>query len=372
MMPPGSSSRRVGARPLLCGEALARTLLRRARRSPWKELPDGAGALAAVHKIAQRLSHGSGQLLHEVDRGTNLKTAFCEQAVDVGGGLELRDGWFADAESWPQPTPESHGDEQLPAPAQQAVPSRGISGPAESNADDTSAFADDAVPVESFDDHRGGIPAPRMEPVGQEADGVPADTTQEAPNPDDEPTRLGQAADLPAIHAVTDQLQNTLGIAGRLAAAYAGLGAEPRDGWSVRAARAELLDGNGKAVYNDHRSVGGGAESRSLRKEGPRHRLPSSDGRSSYSSSPEVSKHIAARRRVRRRVRSPCGGGGGAIRQEFEARCRSVSLDEDEAGTLHAPARKRGVTPGIQYPRVPGHEVAGTIDELGAGVSEWQ
>jgi D-arabinose 1-dehydrogenase-like Zn-dependent alcohol dehydrogenase len=27
--------------------------------------------------------------------------------------------------------------------------------------------------------------------------------------------------------------------------------------------------------------------------------------------------------------------------------------------------------PGIQYPRVPGHEVAGIIDEVGAGVSEW-
>jgi D-arabinose 1-dehydrogenase-like Zn-dependent alcohol dehydrogenase len=27
--------------------------------------------------------------------------------------------------------------------------------------------------------------------------------------------------------------------------------------------------------------------------------------------------------------------------------------------------------PGIQYPRVPGHEVAGVIDELGAGVSAW-
>jgi D-arabinose 1-dehydrogenase-like Zn-dependent alcohol dehydrogenase len=28
--------------------------------------------------------------------------------------------------------------------------------------------------------------------------------------------------------------------------------------------------------------------------------------------------------------------------------------------------------PGIQYPRVPGHEVVGIIDELGAGVSEWK
>src|SRR5271169_2661834 len=33
---------------------------------------------------------------------------------------------------------------------------------------------------------------------------------------------------------------------------------------------------------------------------------------------------------------------------------------------------KEGLWPGIQYPRVPGHEVAGVIEELGAGVSEWK
>ena len=31
-----------------------------------------------------------------------------------------------------------------------------------------------------------------------------------------------------------------------------------------------------------------------------------------------------------------------------------------------------GAWPGIQYPRVPGHEVVGIIDEVGAGVSEWK
>jgi D-arabinose 1-dehydrogenase-like Zn-dependent alcohol dehydrogenase len=33
---------------------------------------------------------------------------------------------------------------------------------------------------------------------------------------------------------------------------------------------------------------------------------------------------------------------------------------------------KEGAFPGIQYPRVPGHEVAGIIDELGVGVSGWK
>jgi D-arabinose 1-dehydrogenase-like Zn-dependent alcohol dehydrogenase len=32
---------------------------------------------------------------------------------------------------------------------------------------------------------------------------------------------------------------------------------------------------------------------------------------------------------------------------------------------------KEGLFPGISYPRVPGHEVAGTIDQVGAGVKDW-
>jgi D-arabinose 1-dehydrogenase-like Zn-dependent alcohol dehydrogenase len=31
-----------------------------------------------------------------------------------------------------------------------------------------------------------------------------------------------------------------------------------------------------------------------------------------------------------------------------------------------------GLWPGIQFPRIPGHEVAGVIDEVGSGVSEWK
>jgi D-arabinose 1-dehydrogenase-like Zn-dependent alcohol dehydrogenase len=33
---------------------------------------------------------------------------------------------------------------------------------------------------------------------------------------------------------------------------------------------------------------------------------------------------------------------------------------------------KDGVWPGLGYPRVPGHEVVGVIDEVGAGVAEWK
>jgi D-arabinose 1-dehydrogenase-like Zn-dependent alcohol dehydrogenase len=42
-------------------------------------------------------------------------------------------------------------------------------------------------------------------------------------------------------------------------------------------------------------------------------------------------------------------------------------------GVCHSDAvTKDGLFPGIVYPRVPGHEVAGVIDELGAGVTTWK
>ena len=33
---------------------------------------------------------------------------------------------------------------------------------------------------------------------------------------------------------------------------------------------------------------------------------------------------------------------------------------------------KEGLWPGIQYPRVPGHEVGGVIDKVGAEVTRWK
>src|SRR3954447_12545536 len=53
--------------------------------------------------------------------------------------------------------------------------------------------------------------------------------------------------------------------------------------------------------------------------------------------------------------------GPGAVRVRVEACgiCHSDSLT------------KEGVWPGIEYPRVPGHEIAGTVDAAGAGVKGW-
>lgn len=54
--------------------------------------------------------------------------------------------------------------------------------------------------------------------------------------------------------------------------------------------------------------------------------------------------------------------GAGAVRIKVQACgiCHSDSMTKD------------GLVPGIQYPRVPGHEVAGVIDAVGPGVLGWE
>ena len=56
-----------------------------------------------------------------------------------------------------------------------------------------------------------------------------------------------------------------------------------------------------------------------------------------------------------------------------EPGARQVRIKVQACGVCHSDVvTKEGLFPGIQYPRVPGHEVAGVIDEVGAGVSEWK
>jgi D-arabinose 1-dehydrogenase-like Zn-dependent alcohol dehydrogenase len=50
-----------------------------------------------------------------------------------------------------------------------------------------------------------------------------------------------------------------------------------------------------------------------------------------------------------------------------------VRIKVQACGVCHSDVfTKDGSWPGIQYPRVPGHEVVGTIDEVSAGISEWK
>jgi D-arabinose 1-dehydrogenase-like Zn-dependent alcohol dehydrogenase len=72
----------------------------------------------------------------------------------------------------------------------------------------------------------------------------------------------------------------------------------------------------------------------------------------------EVPKPGADFRIVEREIPKP-GAGQVLIKVLACGVCHSDVLTKD------------GSWPGIQYPRVPGHEIAGIIDELGAGVSAW-
>ena len=50
----------------------------------------------------------------------------------------------------------------------------------------------------------------------------------------------------------------------------------------------------------------------------------------------------------------------------------SVCIKVEACGVCHADSiTKEGTSPGIQYPRVPGHEIAGIIDAVGIGVVGW-
>ena len=55
------------------------------------------------------------------------------------------------------------------------------------------------------------------------------------------------------------------------------------------------------------------------------------------------------------------------------ARRAGVRIKVEACGVCHSDsAVVQGLLPGLQYPRVPGHEVAGVIDALGAGVVGWK
>jgi D-arabinose 1-dehydrogenase-like Zn-dependent alcohol dehydrogenase len=50
-----------------------------------------------------------------------------------------------------------------------------------------------------------------------------------------------------------------------------------------------------------------------------------------------------------------------------------VRVKVEACGICHSDSLvKEGQWPGLQYPRVPGHEVVGTVDAVGAGVTQWK
>jgi D-arabinose 1-dehydrogenase-like Zn-dependent alcohol dehydrogenase len=60
-------------------------------------------------------------------------------------------------------------------------------------------------------------------------------------------------------------------------------------------------------------------------------------------------------------------------RQIPEPGAGQVRIKVQACGVCHSDVlTKEGMMPGIEYPRIPGHEVAGIVDEVGDGVSAWK
>jgi D-arabinose 1-dehydrogenase-like Zn-dependent alcohol dehydrogenase len=68
------------------------------------------------------------------------------------------------------------------------------------------------------------------------------------------------------------------------------------------------------------------------------------------------------------------GGDFEIVEREIpEPGAGQVRIKVQACGVCHSDSiTKEGLLPGIAYPRVPGHEVVGLIDELGAGVTQWK
>jgi len=71
---------------------------------------------------------------------------------------------------------------------------------------------------------------------------------------------------------------------------------------------------------------------------------------------------------------SKAGGEFEIVEREIpKAGAGHVLIKVQACGVCHSDVlTKEGLFPGIQYPRIPGHEVAGVIEELGDGVTGWQ
>ena len=70
---------------------------------------------------------------------------------------------------------------------------------------------------------------------------------------------------------------------------------------------------------------------------------------------------------------SQAGGDWELVEREVpEPGFGQVRVKVEACGICHSDVLvKDGLWPGLQYPRIPGHEIAGTIDEPGEGVKSW-
>src|ERR671936_2171101 len=72
-------------------------------------------------------------------------------------------------------------------------------------------------------------------------------------------------------------------------------------------------------------------------------------------------------------VPKPKGGGKQETRDVPKPGEGEIRIRVKACGICHSDMFvQEGAWPGIQYPRIPGHEVAGVVDEVGRGVAQWR
>src|ERR1700726_808523 len=107
------------------------------------------------------------------------------------------------------------------------------------------------------------------------------------------------------------------------------------------------------------------------------HRIASTKSRPINPRSPYVARNDKARSMPMKMTAAQINKAGGDFelveREIPQPGPGQVRVKVEACGICHSDTLvKEGLWPGIQYPRVPGHEVIGIIDAIGSGVPDWK
>src|SRR6202008_2187822 len=92
-------------------------------------------------------------------------------------------------------------------------------------------------------------------------------------------------------------------------------------------------------------------------------------------SKPQITKglHLMKAKMTAAQIRKPGGNFELVERDIPEPGPGQVRIKVEACGICHSDELvKEGLWPGLQYPRVPGHEIAGSVDAAGEGVTAWK
>ena len=197
-----------------------------------------------MDQMAQCPAGSQRDFAHRLDAGKCTLSGAGQQTHQVDRSLSPVRGALDDSRSWSQPSPQSRRNQQLSTPAAQTPPLCRLRRSAKAHADRTGGLTQNTVAIESYQDDRRSIPAPGMKPVRQDTHRVATDPATKSPDPDLDPTDLGQATYVTQVQSVADQLQNPFRVSCRRTALWIGAIDRPEifQRGSIRTSRAQLLD----------------------------------------------------------------------------------------------------------------------------------